>query len=203
MTDPAPRALPAGLARWRETYWDRPVSREVCAAMVAKYDALAALEILQPGKEQDAALRAAASRWPGCLRESQLAGPERCQARRAQAAAGLSRAPQPRAAWRAAGAEAVVLWADLHLLLADLLAWRQATGGRDGAAGLVAFTAGNARWPADAQLLSAVAGTRMRPRAAYLWLAAQAGMPLAALNLALFGRSGPWDLRAGDPPALL
>lgn len=203
MTDPAPRALPAGLARWREIYWDRPVGREVCAAMVAKYDALAALEILPAGKDQDMALRAAASRWPGCLRESQLAGPARCQERRAQAETGLEGAALTRAAWREAGAAAVVLWADLHPLLADLLAWRRVRGGHDGAAGLVAFAANTARWPEDAQLLVTVAGAQVRPRTAYLWLAAQAGMPLAALNLALFGRCGPWDRRAGDPPALL
>jgi hypothetical protein len=95
---------------------------------------------------------------------------------------------------------ALVLWADLHPLLADQLRWR-AAGGRGGVAGFCRFAAADAagRWPGP-ELLTAAAGAAVRPRQAYLWLAAQAGMPLPALNLALLGRPGHWDRRPGDPP---
>jgi hypothetical protein len=171
--------------------------------MAAKYEALAALEALPTGDAQDAALRAAAKQWPGCLRESQLTGPSRCSERLAQALAGAAGPERPRASWREEGAAAVVLWADLHLLLGDLLSWRAASGGRGGVPDLVAFAArGTAaeRWPADPALLHAIAGAQVRVRLAYAWLAAQAGMGLPALNLHLFGRTGPWDARAGDLP---
>lgn len=171
--------------------------------MAAKYAALAALEAMPPGPAQDAALRAAAQDWPGCLRESQLAGPARCQIRRDQALGGLSAPERPRASWLAAGAAPVVLWADLHPLLADLQVWRRATTGKGGPAGLLAFVKGTpagSRWPADPALLIRVGGAQARVRMAYAWLAAQADLSLSALNLELFGREGPWDARAGDPP---
>lgn len=199
MIDPATSAL----SSWRARYWDRPLDRATCTAMAAKYAALAALEALPTGTAQDAALRAAAERWPGCLRESQLAGPARCQLRHDQAAAGLNAEERPRARWREAGAAPVALWADLHPLLADLLAWRRATAGKGGPAGLLAFVKGTPaaeRWPADPALLIRVGGPQARVRMAYAWLAAQAGLHLSALNLELFGREGPWDARAGDPP---
>jgi hypothetical protein len=197
--DPATSAL----ASWRARYWDRPLDRATCTAMAAKYAALAALEALPGGPAQDAAIRAAAESWPGCLRESQLAGPARCQLRREQASAGRIAAERPRAGWREAGAAPVVLWADLHPLLGDLLAWRRATAGKGGPAGLLAFVKGTPaaeRWPAEAALLVRVGGPQARVRMAYAWLAAQAGLGLPALNLELFGREGPWDARAGDPP---
>lgn len=176
--------------------------------MAAKYAALAALEALPPGPEQDAALRSAAGRWPGCLRESQLAGPERCGRRREQALAGLAVPEQPRAEWRDRGATPVVLWADLHPLLGDVLAWRRQHTGRGGAADLLAFFRRAApeaaeRWPTTPELLEAAAGTQVRARMAYAWLAAQAGMELAALQQELFGRPGHWDTRPGDPPFVL
>lgn len=171
--------------------------------MAAKYAALAALEALPGGPAQAAAIRAAAERWPGSLRESQLAGPARCQLRKEQAAAGAAAEEQPRARWREAGAAPVALWADLHPLLGDLLAWRRATAGKDGPAGLLAFVKGTPaadRWPADLALLVRVGGPQARVRMAYAWLAAQASLGLSALNLELFGREGPWDARTGDPP---
>jgi hypothetical protein len=192
--------LPRALDDWRVAYWPRPLDRSACAAMAEKYAALAALEALPTGPAQDAALRAAAARWPGCLRESQLAGPARCAERRALAEAGAREDPRPRADWRERGGTALVLWADLHPLLADQLRWR-AAGGRGGVAGFCRFAAVDAggRWPGP-ELLTAAAGAAVRPRQAYLWLAAQAGMPLPALNLALLGRPGHWDRRPGDPP---
>jgi hypothetical protein len=174
--------------------------------MAAKYDALAALEALPPGPQQDAAIRAAAKSWPGSLRESQLAGPARCRGRREQALAGLAVPEQPRADWRDRGATPVVLWADLHPLLADVLAWRVQHSGRGGAADLLAFVrrAGGAeRWPETRELLETVAGTQVRARMAYAWLAAQAGLEQAGLQQELFGRPGHWDARPGDPPFVL
>lgn len=176
--------------------------------MAAKYAALAALEALAPGPEQDAALRSAAGRWPGSLRESQLAGPERSGRRREQALAGLVGPEQPRADWRDRGAAAVVLWADLHPLLADVLAWRRQHTGRGGAADLLVFVRrlgpeAAGRWPVDPALLEAAAGAQVRARMAHAWLAAQAGLPLAALQQELFGRAGHWDARPGDPPFVL
>lgn len=170
--------------------------------MAAKYAALAAVEAMPTGPEQDLALRAAARRWPGCLRESQLAGPARCHERYAHASAGSTGPERARASWREAGAAAMVLWADLHPLLADLQAWRQARPSHEGPAGLLAFvkaTSAAERWPAEPALLVRVGGPRLRVRTAYAWLAAQAGLDLPTLNLELFGRTGPWDARAGDP----
>ena len=189
------------LAPWQTAHARRPLTREACAAMAEKYVTLAALPV-PAGPAQDAALREAARRWPGCLREAQLAGPVRCAGRLAHARAGAGAPERPRADWAAGDehAAAVPLWADLHLLLADQLQWR-ARGGRGGAAEFVGSLAGEAvqRWP-EAALLVAVAGPQVRPRQAYRWLAAQARLPLASLNHALFGRTGPWDARPGDPP---
>lgn len=168
--------------------------------MAEKYAALAALEALPGGPEQDAALRSASARWPGCLRESQLAGPERCAERGRWAAAGSVGPERARSEWRAEGAAALVLWADLHPLLADVRGWKTG-GGRGEAAAFVAWLRGTAaaeRWP-DAGLLAAAAGSQVRVRQAYTWLAAQAGLRLGDLNGALFARAGPWDARPGDP----
>lgn len=172
--------------------------------MAEKYAALAALEAMPRGERQDAALRAAAERWPGCLRESQLAGPARCRQRYEHASAGAARPERTREAWRAAGAAALVLWADLHPLLGDLLAWRRQGGRGDAAAllGAIRGTPAATRWPDEAALLERVGGAQIRPRLAYAWLAAQAGLELPELGLLLFGRAGHWDARAGDPPAV-
>jgi hypothetical protein len=168
--------------------------------MTEKYLALATLEGLPRGAEQDAALRVAAARWPGCLRESQLVGPERCRQRLAWAEAGRVGGERPRAVWLAEGTGALPLWADLHRLLRDQLAWR-ASGGSGDAAGFVRGldAEGRERWPGPG-LLTAVAGPQVRARQAYQWLAEQAGMSLAALNFVLFARQGHWDARPGDPP---
>lgn len=167
--------------------------------MAEKYAALAALEALPAGPEQDAALRAAALRWPGCLRESQLAGPARCAERGRWAAAGAAGPERALAAWRADGAAVLVLWSDLHRLLGDVRRWKSA-GGHGEAAAFVGWLRGDAaeRWP-DADLLEATGGSRVRVRLAYAWLAAQAGLPLAELHETLFARAGPWDARPGDP----
>lgn len=192
--------VPPELRGWQLRWAARPLGQGDCAAMREKYLALAALEALPRGPEQDDALRRAAARWPGCLRESQLAGPDRCRERRVQAEAGSAGDERPRAAWLAEGAGALPLWADLHRLLRDQLAWR-ASGGTGDAADLLRWLAGEGRerWP-EPGLLTAVAGPQVRARQAYRWLAAQAGLSLAALNFVLFARQGHWDARPGDPP---
>ena len=197
--------MAAALETWQIAYWRRPFARSDCAAMAEKYAALAALEALPGGPEQDAALREASRRWPGCLRESQLAGPERCVERGRWAASGAAGPERARMAWRDEGTAALVLWSDLHGLLGDVRRWKSA-GGRGEAREFVAWLRGDAsglrpceadRWP-DADLLAATGGSRVRVRQAYGWLAAQAGLQLAELNLALFAREGPWDARPGD-----
>jgi hypothetical protein len=193
---------PADLEGWRLAYWRRPFVRSACAAMAEKYAALAVLEGLPAGAEQDAALRAAALRWPGCLRESQLAGPARRAERGLWAAAGAAGPERARAEWLADGQEAVVLWSDLHLLLGDVRRWRSRGGRGEQLEAFVGWLRGDeesgARWP-DAALLAATGGSRVRVRQAYGWLAAQVGLGLAELNWRLFARAGPWDRRPGDP----
>ncbi len=197
---------PHELQPWQRRWQLRPLARDTCAAMREKYLALAALEALPRGPEQDAAIRRAAARWPGCLRESQLAGPERCRQRLAWAEAGSAAPERPRAQWLAEDAGALPLWADLHRLLADQLAWRMrgGSGGPGGPGDAAAFVRwldaeGHERWP-EPGLLAAVGGPQVRARQAYQWLAAQAGLSLAALNFVLFARQGHWDARPGDPP---
>jgi hypothetical protein len=169
--------------------------------MAEKYAALAALVALPAGPAQNAALRAAARRWPGSLREAQLVGPALCEARRVQAQAAAGSEPRTRAQWLAGEAAAVMLWADLHLLLGDQSRWRLATLGTGDAADFVRALVGEARerWP-EAALLVEVGGPQVRVRQAYRWLAAQASLPLAELNYRLLARRGPWDARPGDPP---
>ncbi len=190
------------LDAWQTAYARRPVAPETCAAMAEKYQALAALVALPAGPEQNAALRAAAGRWPGCLREAQLVGPQRCAERLAQAEAAGKTEARPRATWLAGEASAVPLWADLHLLLADQSRWRLATLGSGDAQDFVRSLTGEARerWP-GAALLVQLAGPQVRVRQAYRWLAAQASLPLEALNYRLLARKGPWDARPGDPSA--
>ncbi len=173
--------------------------------MIAKYEALAALEALAPGPQQDRQIRAAARRWPGSLRESQLAGPQHC-ARRLASLRSYGVDPSPRASWRARGMAAVPLWSELHALLGDQLRWR-ASQGQTPRAGeparrfleFVASTGAASRWPSDSGVLCRVAGSRVRSRQAYLWLAARAGLALPAMQRILFARSGHWEQRAGDP----
>jgi len=189
------------LTAWQTAYARRPVAPETCAAMAEKYAALAALVALPTGPTQNVALRAAARRWPGCLREAQLVGPTLCEARRVQAVAAAGSEARTRAQWLAGDAAAVAAWVDLHLLLADQSRWRLRTLGVGDVTDFVATLDGEARgrWP-EAEMLAEVAGPQVRVRQAYRWLAAQASLPLADLNYLLFARRGPWDARPGDPP---
>ena len=189
------------LAAWQTAYAWRPVARETCAAMAEKYAALAALVVLPTGPTQNVALRAAARRWPGCLREAQLVGPALCELRCVQAETAACSEARPRAQWLVGEAAAVALWADLHLLLADQSHWRLRTLGAGDVTDFVVTLDAEARgrWP-EAAMLAEVAGPQVRVRQAYRWLAAQASLPLADLNYLLFARRGPWDARPGDPP---
>ncbi len=166
--------------------------------MSEKYAALAELEALAPGPLQQAKLREAAARWPGCLRESQLAGPEHCGERRRWAEAACDQPLRSRGEWLATPAAAVPLWADLHELLADQVRWRTRGDRGDVEAFLNSLPdAARIRWP-SATVLKSLAGAQVRSRQAYLWLAMQVGWSLPQLNFALFARCGPWDQRPGD-----
>lgn len=193
-----PRPAPA-------SFWERPWSPTAAASMAAKYTALGAAESA-PAGAQGHLLRAAAARWPGSLRESQLTAPALARARHDAARRGARSPASTRAAWDAAGEAALPLWADLHDLLHDLAEFRQRAT-RDRAsdpAHLHAFVARDParadRWPATLALLVHLAGPRVGARQAHLWLAARAGVTIADLGRVLFGRVGHWDARPGDPP---
>lgn len=200
-----------------EEYWARSPQSAQIDEMRDKYLALERLAALEDEVARRRALRAAARRWPAALREAELVHPDVIR-RRMNWANGLP-AQLPRSQWRDMGAQAVVLWADLHELLHDQLAARRrlraarasddtGTSDADDVPRGPALTsepfvdalvdAARARWP-DATRLTALCGEVVRPRQAYLWLAAQAGMTLPELNYALFDRAGHWDRRDGDP----
>ncbi|MEZ4380494.1 MAG: hypothetical protein R3A79_04055 [Nannocystaceae bacterium] len=184
------------------TFWGEPVAPGACAAMVAKYDALAALEALPAGPRRDRAIRRAAARWPGSLRESQLAGPAVCCARREAALIG-ARAPARTRGWWCATDPALPLWIVLHPLLGDLTRWRRglARGVRARPEALVAFLSESpqsARW--DPAAVAELVGERVQIRVAYRWLARRSGLPIAVLSRVLVHRSGRWERRSDDPP---
>lgn len=185
--------------------WQATMAPEVWTDMVEKYRSLQHLEGLPEGPAQVAAIRRAARRWPGSLRESQLVGPDRCARRLRCAQAASNQPPQTRAHWRNRGDDhtAVVLWAELHPMVGDYVAWRQrtSTGPRDAKA-FVAFVEHRVppgRWPTSAEVLCEFTGDKLRARTAYLWLAARAGMRLPDLQRLLFAREGHWETRPGDP----
>ncbi len=166
--------------------------------MVDKYASLATLARL-PEDRRKPSLREAAKRWPGSLREAELIGPDRVDARAAAAARGLADPERPRATWTDEPALAVICWATLHGLLADQRRFRAA-----GSSDTEAFSRWIAerdpagRWP-GAERLPEVVGPKLRVRSAYLWLAAQAGLDLPSLNALLLARAGHWDWRSDDP----
>lgn len=186
------------------SYWAQPVTASDVEQSREKYEALREL-VETPEDTRRDRLRAISERWPGALRESELVHPEE-MARRAAAAMEL-RPGTPRRGG-AGPREAVVLWGTLHLLLADQRALRMGEAGDVRLAcveRLVAVDTARARrgdaarrWP-DAAQLTAMAGSKVRPRQAYLWLAAQVGLSLPALHQRLFCRAGHWDVRPDDP----
>ena len=186
------------------TYWDAVLTPGQCATMVDKYDSLAELEGMGPGDGQVRRIRRAARRWPGSLRESQLAGPAVCDARRRAALRGANSPARTRGAW-CADCPALPLWSTLHLLLGDLGRWRRQLHRGEGATSeaLLSFLAEapqSARWDPDA--VRALVGGRVHVRLAYLWLAVRSGLPLLSLSRTLFVRGGRWERRADDPPSV-
>ncbi len=168
--------------------------------MATKYEALAELARLDE-QARRGPLRSIARRWPAALREAELAGPQRCAGRHAMALR-IAREPVRSAgAWRELGGAAVVLWAELHPLIADVgrarLVLRSAMDPHEflGATS----PADRSRWP-DPETLALRVGPRISTRSAYLWLAHQAALDLPSLNFLLFEREGSWDRRPGDPP---
>ncbi len=187
-------------------FWQASVPNSQWREMDAKYRALQHLEQLPAGDQQKFAIRTAARRWPGALRESQLVGPQRCEQRRRCAERAGGQEARTRAHWRARGDDflAVVLWIELHLLLADHVAWRKSLVQQGSDASTQAFLTfvgarDPGRWPTSAATLQQTTGPRIRARTAYLWLAKRAEMSLPDLNLLLFARRGHWDHRPGDP----
>jgi len=186
------------------TYWSAPLSPEACAAMVAKYDALAQLEAMGAGKPREQRIREAARRWPGSLRESQLAGPAVCEARRRAALAGAQGPARTRGEW-CATEPAVPLWVSAHELVGDLVAWRRrlSRGVAATPAALIEHLSErpqSARW--DRAAVQALVDRPIRIRLAYLHLAATSGLPLPVLSRTLFAREGRWERSADDRPGL-
>jgi hypothetical protein len=196
---PSPPPIAAPVVYARVGYWDEPVLPGTWVDIAAKYDALEGLAAAAPAHRRPL-LRAVAARWPGALREAELVGGPGCRARGHAARAALGVPACTRDAWRRRGAQAPVLWHDLHALLGDQLAWRQRVG-TGGHAGFLAALAGAgaARWPTDPAVLERAGGAVVRPRQAYLWLAFRAGLLLSELHLELFARQGHWDRRPSDP----
>ncbi len=185
------------------TYWGTILTPGLCATMVDKYDALAELEAMEEGEAQVRRIRRAAKRWPGSLRESQLAGPEVCAERRRAAIRGASAPARTRMAW-CAECPALALWSTLHALLGDLGRWRRQLPRHERATpeSLLIFlgeSPQSARWDPDA--VRALLGPRVQVRVAYLWLALRSGLPADLLSRTLFVRAGRWERRAGDPPS--
>lgn len=187
------------------SFWGRVPHPTEIEEMREKYLALERLTQLPDDAARKRALRSVARSWPGALREAELVSPKRILARMVlaqQLSTDLTRAQ-----WREEGAAAVVLWAQLHAMLSDQLDARRrrrsaaVDKGRplhvDEFLGAVPAVA-HARWP-EARVLSRLCGDVVRPRQAYLWLAARAGLSLPHLHRELFARSGHWDRREGDP----
>jgi hypothetical protein len=183
-------------------FWQAATGQAQWQAMLDKYTTLAQLAVL-PEHERGPSLRAAASRWPGSLREAELIGPERVDQRTAAARAGLADPDRPRASWTDEPALAVVCWSSLHALIDDQLRFRRVAPheARDSAAfshWIAAREGASERWP-DASQLCSIVGPKLRVRSAYLYLAARAGLDLPRLNALLLARAGHWDRRPDDP----
>lgn len=113
-----------------EGFWNAVFTARDAGAMAEKH-AWLRLEVLDAdGPASRSALREAARRWPGSLRECQRVAPERYRAREQWALQGAAMHDRARAAWLAEGHAAVCLWSELHRLIADVLAFRAVAGGR-------------------------------------------------------------------------
>lgn len=179
-----PRPFPDRLVwarseRWPEpgAFWAEPVEAAELVDLELKYSTLLGLIAMPTGLDRDLGLRGLAARWPGALREGQLATREGLERRRRS----LDRAPgTPREAWRAAEIAAVPLWAELHRLSADVARIRaHRVGPETVAAGL--GPDGRTRWPTDAAWWSALAWP-LDARVGRSWLAAIADVDPATLD---------------------
>lgn len=190
-------------------FWQELPPSSAWVSMLAKYEALASVGRLAAGPRGDeyrAALRDLSARWPGALREGELIGPGRVDDRRAAAAAGALEPTRTRASWPGEAAQAVICWADLHVLIRDVLDYRRVSSSRapedPGPDPFARWVAADhdrrIRWPRP-ERVPAILGDQLHVRSAYLWLAARAGLDLPGLNELLLARSGHWDRRDSDP----
>lgn len=167
-------------------FWAESAPPGDFAEQVRKYQAIQALIALPEGEAQKKALRDAARRYPGSLREGQLLEPARIGVRASAARTGADRSAGPRSDWRDGGdREAVVLWPLAHRMLADQLRWRR-TGERGDVGAFLKFVQGSPDWP-DAVVSTFDFTSRLTSRLAYMCLAVRCGHTLSALHAILFG----------------
>lgn len=127
----AGRLPPQGALAMQGSFWNAVFTARDAGAMAEKY-AWLRQAMGQQGPMSASALREAARRWPGSLREHQRVAPGRYRARERWARQGASGPDRAHAAWLAEGQAAVGLWSELHRLIGDVLAWRALGGGRPG-----------------------------------------------------------------------
>jgi hypothetical protein len=189
-------------------FWQEKPASHAWSSMLDKYEALASAGRLAAGprgEDYRTALIELSSRWPGALREGELIGPDRVDARRSAARAGLLDPTRARAGWEGEAAQAVICWAELHALIRDQLDFRAVHAGPSSSEAFARWLATDAtgeralRWPRP-ERLEAIVGAKLRVRSAYLWLAARSGLDLPGLNELLLARTGHWDRRDNDPP---
>jgi hypothetical protein len=113
-----------------ESFWNAVFPAWEANAMAEKHAWLRCAVLDAPGSPAPEALREAARRWPGSLRECQRVEPGRYRAREQWALRGASSPDRARAAWLAEGQAAVCLWSELHRLTGDVLAFRSGRGAR-------------------------------------------------------------------------
>lgn len=187
-----------------EIFWSERLTALEAAEAQQKYSLVCRLPALEEATRTPA-LRTASQRWPGALREAELSHPDEVL-RRAASAAMLREGQRRESVCEVR--EAVVLWGVLHAMLLDQRALRGERSELNGCTldrlvardeARVRATGAPRRWPSP-PCLRRVAGAKVRPRQAYLWLAARVGWRLPALNFRLFGRAGHWDTHPDDPP---
>lgn len=189
-------------------FWQESPTREQLRDLVLKYERLAeaaALAGQARGPEYRALLIELSGRWPAALRESELIGPERVEQRRAAAHSWAEASARVAAS---SVERSLRCWLELHALIRDQLDYRRGLGpsaSLEQGSATASFAdwlgrdpARRPRWPMVERLPELV-GAKLRVRAAYLWLAARAGLELAGLNALLFERAGHWDSRPDDP----
>jgi hypothetical protein len=176
------------------SFWNTVFTAHDAGAMAAKYGWLRREVLEAAAPAPAAALREAAHRWPGSLRECQRVHPERYRAREQWACQGTLEVDRAYAAWHDEGRAAICLWSELHRLTAEVLAWRateldRGSGRRgDPAAFLRDLTRRDpgrgAAWPEEAVLI-ALCPRGVGPRSAEVCLAHRAGWDPSALRACL------------------